>query len=95
MIDCVSCGGSGYYDVTGSPKCGSCKGTGKREEADLSKRVEELEEALKTIEIYAFRGASYHADSAVNGPGGYDVNFAAHEGFRRIEDIAGDVLNKG
>ncbi len=26
---CIACNGSGYYDNTGSPKCGSCNGTGK------------------------------------------------------------------
>jgi DnaJ-class molecular chaperone len=26
---CIACNGSGYYDVTGSPKCSSCKGTGE------------------------------------------------------------------
>ena len=25
---CTACGGSGRYDVKGSPKCGSCNGTG-------------------------------------------------------------------
>lgn len=27
---CSACSGSGYYDDTGSPKCGSCDGTGKQ-----------------------------------------------------------------
>ena len=26
---CTACNGSGYYDHNGSPKCGSCDGTGK------------------------------------------------------------------
>lgn len=26
---CSGCNGSGYYDNSGSPKCGSCEGTGK------------------------------------------------------------------
>lgn len=26
---CLACNGSGYYDHNGSPKCGSCRGTGK------------------------------------------------------------------
>ena len=26
---CTACSGSGIYDNTGSPKCGSCNGTGK------------------------------------------------------------------
>lgn len=26
---CIACNGSGYYDHSGSPKCGSCGGTGK------------------------------------------------------------------
>jgi len=26
---CSACSGSGYYDDTGSPKCGACDGTGK------------------------------------------------------------------
>ena len=26
---CTACNGSGYYDHNGSPKCGSCNGTGK------------------------------------------------------------------
>lgn len=26
---CYACNGSGRYDVKGSPKCGSCNGTGK------------------------------------------------------------------
>ena len=26
---CLACNGSGYYDHNGSPKCGSCDGTGK------------------------------------------------------------------
>jgi DnaJ-class molecular chaperone len=26
---CIACNGSGYYDHNGSPKCGSCNGTGK------------------------------------------------------------------
>lgn len=25
---CVSCNGSGYYDVWGSPECSACNGTG-------------------------------------------------------------------
>jgi len=25
---CTACSGSGIYDVTGSPKCGWCNGTG-------------------------------------------------------------------
>jgi len=25
---CVACNGSGYYDVSNSPKCSECKGTG-------------------------------------------------------------------
>lgn len=25
---CVACNGSGRYDVSGSPKCSSCNGTG-------------------------------------------------------------------
>lgn len=25
---CLACGGSGYYDHNGSPKCGWCNGTG-------------------------------------------------------------------
>jgi len=28
-VKCNSCSGSGYYDNTGSPPCGSCEGTGK------------------------------------------------------------------
>jgi hypothetical protein len=28
---CTACGGSGYYDNTGSPPCGSCNGTGERQ----------------------------------------------------------------
>ena len=27
---CIACNGSGYYDSKGSPKCSSCKGTGKQ-----------------------------------------------------------------
>lgn len=27
---CAACSGSGYYDNTGSPPCGSCNGTGLR-----------------------------------------------------------------
>lgn len=27
--DCLACAGSGHYDDNGSPKCGSCGGTGK------------------------------------------------------------------
>jgi hypothetical protein len=27
--ECSACSGSGYYDDTGSPKCGACDGTGK------------------------------------------------------------------
>jgi len=26
---CAACNGSGYYDNNGSPRCGSCDGTGK------------------------------------------------------------------
>ena len=26
---CGCCNGSGYYDHSGSPKCGNCNGTGK------------------------------------------------------------------
>lgn len=26
---CTACNGSGHYDAKGSPKCSSCKGTGK------------------------------------------------------------------
>lgn len=26
---CTACMGSGHYDHNGSPKCGSCNGTGK------------------------------------------------------------------
>ena len=29
LKDCSACSGSGYYDDTGSPKCGGCDGTGK------------------------------------------------------------------
>ena len=29
LITCTACSGSGYYDHNGSPKCGSCNGTGK------------------------------------------------------------------
>lgn len=29
LIVCSACSGSGYYDNTGSPKCGCCNGTGK------------------------------------------------------------------
>lgn len=29
LIPCVACNGSGHYDHNGSPKCGSCNGTGK------------------------------------------------------------------
>jgi DnaJ-class molecular chaperone len=29
LRDCTACSGSGYYDHNGSPKCGSCDGTGK------------------------------------------------------------------
>jgi len=29
LVPCTSCGGSGYYDSTGSPPCGSCDGIGK------------------------------------------------------------------
>ena len=25
---CIACSGSGYYDDNGSPPCGSCNGTG-------------------------------------------------------------------
>jgi len=25
---CIACNGSGRYDIKGSPKCGSCNGTG-------------------------------------------------------------------
>jgi len=28
-VICVACNGSGYYDHTGSPDCGSCNGEGK------------------------------------------------------------------
>ncbi len=28
-VICPSCGGSGYYDAGNSPKCSSCKGSGK------------------------------------------------------------------
>lgn len=27
---CTACGGSGCYDVAGSPKCGACGGTGRQ-----------------------------------------------------------------
>lgn len=27
-VKCYACNGSGRYDVNGSPKCGSCTGTG-------------------------------------------------------------------
>ena len=29
MVICSACNGSGYYDVSGSPKCAGCNGTGK------------------------------------------------------------------
>lgn len=29
-MDCIACNGSGHYDNTGSPKCSSCGGTGKK-----------------------------------------------------------------
>lgn len=29
MVVCCACNGSGYYDHHGSPRCGSCGGTGK------------------------------------------------------------------
>jgi hypothetical protein len=30
QIPCTACNGSGYYDHSGSPKCGGCSGTGKQ-----------------------------------------------------------------
>lgn len=32
LIPCTACSGSGFYDSHGSPKCGSCEGTGKERE---------------------------------------------------------------
>lgn len=29
LVTCTACSGSGFYDNNGSPKCGSCAGTGK------------------------------------------------------------------
>jgi DnaJ-class molecular chaperone len=29
LRNCTACNGSGYYDNHGSPRCGSCEGTGK------------------------------------------------------------------
>jgi DnaJ-class molecular chaperone len=29
LVKCIACDGSGRYDNNGSPKCGSCGGTGK------------------------------------------------------------------
>ena len=29
LVEYTSCSGSGYYDDTGSPKCGACNGTGR------------------------------------------------------------------
>ncbi len=28
-IQCSACSGSGYYDHSGSPRCGSCRGSGE------------------------------------------------------------------
>ena len=30
---CIACGGTGYYDAKGSPKCSACNGTGKEQNA--------------------------------------------------------------
>lgn len=30
VLPCLACNGTGHYDNTGSPKCESCNGTGKK-----------------------------------------------------------------
>jgi len=40
-MKCSACNGTGRYDNTGSPPCGSCKGTG--EESDFNVRIREGE----------------------------------------------------
>lgn len=35
LVTCTACSGSGYYDNDGSPKCGSCNGTGKERKRPL------------------------------------------------------------
>ena len=34
LQDCIACNGSGYYDVSNSPTCGCCNGTGKERYRD-------------------------------------------------------------
>lgn len=42
LATCAACSGSGIYDVTGSPKCGACNGTGRvRRRPDVKKEAQE------------------------------------------------------
>ena len=42
-MKCSACNGTGRYDNTGSPPCGSCKGTGEEGEGDFNVRMREGE----------------------------------------------------
>lgn len=46
---CTACSGSGYYDNTGSPPCGSCEGTGKERYRDKSKTMNLIWDKLKEL----------------------------------------------
>ena len=48
---CVACSGSGRYDGTGSPKCGSCEGSGVEEMT--------LQSAIAGLPYYLESKASY------------------------------------
>lgn len=61
---CAACNGSGYYDQNGSPRCGSCDGTGKETfrgpkgapstEIDMARRCEHCKHWVDTV----FKGQS-------------------------------------
>jgi RecJ-like exonuclease len=50
---CIACNGSGYYDNTGNPKCGSCNGTGNIQGVQDSLR--RLKEHIEDLEADLFR----------------------------------------
>ena len=46
-ITCAACGGSGYYDIGSSPKCSSCKGSGKTYSNETMSALYEFERGLR------------------------------------------------
>jgi RecJ-like exonuclease len=50
-IPCTACNGSGYYDNNGSPKCGSCDGTGTEKVSPAQYKIHmEIERRCKAQE---------------------------------------------